>query len=159
MKPPLAVYRQLDVFGFEAAIDLRDPVEAAGTLPSQAIARLHVPTPDRQPPSQSDLARALAFMDHHRTQDSRMLIHCVHWIGRSAIIALAALVSEGLDPLTALTQAKNRRWKISPRPAQYEAWATWLTVHRKNAGRDYAIPDFDSFARIAYRHLTHCVAP
>lgn len=88
-----------------------------------------------------------------------MLIHCVHWIGRSAIIALAALVSEGLDPLTALTQAKNRRWKISPRPAQYEAWATWLTVHRKNAGRDYAIPDFDSFARIAYRHLTHCVAP
>lgn len=158
-EPPPAVYRQLHAYGFEAAIDLRDLVEAAGTVASPTIARLHVPTPDRQPPSQSDLARALAFMDHHRTQDSRVLIHCVHGIGRSAIVALAALVSEGLDPLTALTLAKNRRLKMSPSPAQYEAWATWLVVHREDTGRDYVIPDFDSFARISYRPLAPCVAP
>lgn len=152
-EPPPAVYKLLHAYGFEAVIDLRDPAEAAGVEPSPVIARLHLPTPDRMPPTPDDLDRALAFMAAHRVNEARVLIHCVHGIGRSAIVALAALVADGLAPLEALTLAKNRRWKISPSPEQYEAWAAWLHRHQSEGGRTFDIPDFEAFALISYRHL------
>jgi protein-tyrosine phosphatase len=76
-----------------------------------------------------------------------VLIHCQHGIGRSALLALCVLVDCGHEPLAALELAKSRRAKVSPSPAQYEAWATWLR------GREIAPPSFDAFAAIAYRHL------
>ncbi len=151
-EPPPAAYSLLHAYGFEAAIDLRDPAEAAETIPSTAITRLHLPTPDRMPPSPADLGRALGFIAAQE-RDARILIHCVHGIGRSALVALAALVAEGHTPLEALLLAKNRRWKISPSPEQYEAWATWLARHRVASKKDFAIPDFHDFGTIAYRHL------
>lgn len=151
-EPPPSVYAMLHAYGFEAVIDLRDLTEAAGSDPSPSVARLHLPTPDRLPPSPSDLEHALDFI---AAQDpaARILLHCVHGIGRSAIVALAALVAAGAPPLEALALAKNRRWKISPSPEQYEAWVQWLRRHRHIANKDFPIPDFDSFAAIAYRHL------
>lgn len=151
-EPPPSAYAMLHAYGFEATIDLRDPAEAAETVASTAIARLHLPTPDRLPPSPTDLEYALRFIAAQPSSE-RILIHCVHGIGRSAIVALAALVAQGHTPLEALSMLKNRRWRISPSPEQYEAWAAWLAHHRADSGRDFDIPDFERFAKIAYRHL------
>lgn len=152
-EPPPDVYKILHAYGFEAVVDLRDAAEAAGIEPSQAVARLHLPTPDRMPPAPDDLDAALTFIGDPARDGARVLIHCVHGIGRSAIVALAALVAEGHAPLDALALAKNRRWKISPSPEQYEAWAEWLARYRTEARKDFDIPDFERFAAIAYRHL------
>lgn len=152
-EPPPEAYTILHAYGFDAVIDMRDPIEAEGVLPSGHVARLHLPTPDRLPPSPEDLEQALAFIREHAPHEKRILIHCVHGIGRSAIVALAALVDQGHAPLDALDYVKNRRWKISPSPEQYEAWAEWLLRHRLQNFRDYDIPDFERFASIAYRHL------
>jgi hypothetical protein len=152
-EPPHAAYAALQAYGFEAVIDLRDLVEVEGVAPSPVVARLHLPTPDGQAPPPGDFDRALTFIAAHGAREARILIHCVHGIGRSAIVAFAALVAGGLDPMEALTLSKNRRWRIAPSCAQYEAWADWLMQHRKAAARDFVIPDFEAFARIVYRHL------
>jgi hypothetical protein len=52
-----------------------------------------------------------------------------------------------MQPLAALALAKDRRGAVSPSPAQFEAWAAWL----RHTG--HAVPHFDDFAAIAYRHL------
>ena len=74
--------------------------------------------------------------------------NCGRGIGRSALLALCVLVSRGMQPLAALALAKERRDVVSPSPAQFEAWAAWL----RHEG--HAVPAFDDFAAIAYRHLT-----
>ena len=91
--------------------------------------------------------RGVIFAEHHLAQGSRVLIHCEHGIGRSAVLALCVLSRHGYEPLAALQLAKDRRWRVSPSPTQYEGWARWL----RREGREP--PDFDTFQRIAYRHL------
>jgi hypothetical protein len=61
---------------------------------------------------------------------------------------LCVLVDRGRAPIEALALAKDRRPAVSPSPAQYEAWASWLRR------RGHAPPAFDAFGAIAYRHLS-----
>jgi protein-tyrosine phosphatase len=77
------------------------------------------------------------------------LIHCEHGIGRSATVALCVMVDRGWKPLEALARAKTARALVSPSPAQYEAWSTWMRRRRPEA----EVPHFDAFKAIAYRHL------
>ena len=72
------------------------------------------------------LDRGVAFAREHLDRGSRILIHCQHGVGRSPLLALCVMVDCGMQPLEALTQAKNRRVRISPSEAQYRGWAEWL---------------------------------
>ena len=83
----------------------------------------------------------------------RALVHCEHGIGRSATLALASLVANGMAPLEALMLAKDKRERVSPSPAQYAGWRDWLEMRRVRRGEGWIVPDFDAFAAIAYRHL------
>ncbi len=47
---------------------------------------------------------------------------------------------------------KVARWQVSPSPAQFDALGDFLRA-RPEAGRAWAVPAFDAFAAIAYRHL------
>ncbi len=131
-----------------AVVDLRaearDDEEA---LAAHGIAFLHLPTPDLQGVSTPMLHTGVAFARAHRVARRRVLVHCEHGIGRSALLGLCVLVDAGHAPLTALTLAKDRRAKVSPNIPQYEAWATWL----REAG--HPVPAFDEFATIAYRAI------
>ena len=60
---------------------------------------------------------------------------------------LCVMVDEGLAPLAALTQAKDRRLAVSPSESQYGGWAGWLRRH------GHPVPSFHDFGCIAYRHL------
>lgn len=140
--------------GVGAVVDLRsEAVDDRALLAAQGIAFLHLPTEDHAAVTPAMLDAGVAFVAAQRAAGRRVLIHCEHGIGRSATLALAALVDGGLAPLAALTLAKDRRDRVSPSPAQYGCWRDWLAARRRCGGAAWDVPDFDSFAAIAYRHL------
>ncbi|HEX8192236.1 MAG TPA: dual specificity protein phosphatase family protein [Allosphingosinicella sp.] len=134
--------------GISGIVDLRaEDSDDAGRLAEAGIDFLHLPAPDHYPPSLAMLEAGVAFAAAHLARGNRVLLHCEHGIGRSALLALCVLVHGGLEPLAALELAKARRSRVSPSPAQYEAWAEWL------AHRGRAVPSFERFAAISYAHL------
>ena len=137
-----------------AVVDLRaEARDDAAMLRRHGLHFLSLPTEDHHAVSQAMLLRGVAFVNRHLDRDERVLIHCEHGIGRSATLALCVLVNRGMAPLDALELAKSRRGKVSPSPAQYEAWAAWLRTWRSARGASWDVPDFTAFAEIAYRHL------
>lgn len=129
-----------------AVIDVRlESRDDEQILRAHGLSLLHLPTADFCGVAPDKLDDGVAFAARHLGR--RVLVHCEHGIGRSAIVALCVLVDRGHEPLAALALAKDRRAKVSPSPAQYEAWGTWL---RRRGAR---VPTFAEFAGIAYRHL------
>jgi hypothetical protein len=140
--------------GIRAVIDLRaEDCDDEAVLRSHGLTFLHLPTLDHHAVAPTMLEDGVAFGNRHLDRGERVLVHCEHGIGRSALLALCILVSRGLGPLEALELAKDRRWLVSPSPAQYEAWVGWLSDYRTRHRPAWKIPDFDAFAAIAYRHL------
>jgi hypothetical protein len=140
--------------GIRAVIDLRaEACDDEAVLRSQGLTFLHLPTLDHHAVAEKMLEDGVAFGNRHLDRGERVLVHCEHGIGRSALLALCIMVSRGFAPLEALEQAKDRRWLVSPSPAQYEAWVAWLAGYRDRHRPAWTIPDFAAFAAIAYRHL------
>ncbi len=137
--------------GICAIVDLRSEArDDEAVLVRHGLAFLHLPTDDHCAIAQAMLDEGVAFAIRHLDRGERVLVHCEHGIGRSALLALCILVAQGRAPLDALELAKAKRPLVSPSPAQYEAWAVWLRRRAPEAD----VPDFDAFKAIAYRHLT-----
>jgi predicted protein tyrosine phosphatase len=138
-----------------AIVDLRvEACDDAEEVERHGMAFLHLPTEDHCAVTPAMLDQGVVFVTPHMDRGERVLIHCEHGIGRSATLGLAVLVSRGLAPLEALELAKTRRVLVSPSPAQYEAWATWLAGWKARQGAPWDVPHFEAFKAIAYRHLT-----
>lgn len=134
--------------GILAVVDLRaEDCDDEAALRAAGIDFLHLPTPDLEPATGAHLERGVSFVRDHIACGSKVLIHCQHGIGRSALLALCVLVDQGWAPLNALAHAKERRARVSPSRSQYEGWATWLR------SRGVEAPDYHSFGCIAYRDL------
>jgi predicted protein tyrosine phosphatase len=134
--------------GLRAVIDLRSEAhDDPGLLARNGLAFLHLPVDDLLAVRPAQLDQGVAFTQAHLDRGEPVLIHCREGIGRSVTLMLAVLVAQGLEPLTAMTRIKDRRHYASPSPAQFEAWAEWLT------DREIPAPRFEDFAAIAYRHL------
>lgn len=141
-----ALLRQ--IHGIRAIIDLRaEECDDVAVLEAAGIDLLHLPTTDMQAASNKHLEQGVAFVRERARCGDKVLIHCQHGIGRSALLALCVLVDSGWRPLDALVHLKNRREVVSPSRSQYEGWAIWLR------SRGLAAPDYHSFGCIAYRHL------
>jgi protein-tyrosine phosphatase len=135
--------------GIRAVVDLRlEDCDDEKMLRSHGIAFLYLPTPDMCAIARTHLEDGVAFVRAWNRRSAPVLVHCEHGIGRSATLALCVLVDTGMAPLEALTLLKEKRSRISPSPAQFEAWVAWL---RK---RGVPPPDFAEFSAIAYQHLT-----
>ena len=133
-----------------AIVDLRaEDCDDEAALRDAGIDFLHLPTPDLEPATVPHLARGVSFVRGHLARGSKVLIHCQHGIGRSALLALCVLVDQGWQPLDALARAKDRRARVSPSRSQYDGWAAWLRA------RGVAPPDYHSFGCIAYRDQAH----
>jgi len=129
-------------------VDLREEAcDDAAALAEAGIALLHLPTPDHAAVAQHHLQEGVHRLRGLSGAGEAALLHCQHGIGRSALLALCVLVDRGMAPLEALNLIKACRQCVSPSPAQYEAWVTWLR------GRGVEPPTFDAFAAVAYRHL------
>jgi predicted protein tyrosine phosphatase len=134
--------------GVGAVIDLREEAcDDVALLGACGLRFLHLPTPDMLGVSQPMLDDAVAFARDVSRGGLRLLIHCEHGIGRSAMAALCVLVDRGLEPLEALSVAKDRRALISPSKAQYDAWTGWLERQGLQA------PSYHEFGLIAYRRV------
>jgi len=131
-----------------AVVDLRqEGCDDEERLRAANIDFLHLPTPDLEPASHEHLERGVAFVRERTCRGDKVLIHCQHGIGRSALLALCVLVDNGWEPLDALIHIKDCREVVSPSRSQYEGWSRWLK------SRGLAAPDYHSFGCIAYRHL------
>lgn len=134
--------------GIGAVVDLRqEDRDDEEQLRAAGIDFLHLPTPDLNPASADMLDQGVRFARDHMREGRKVLIHCQHGIGRSALLALCVLVDEGWEPLDALNHAKDQRELVSPSRSQYDGWADWLSSRGKQA------PDYHSFGCVAYRHL------
>ncbi|HEX8838871.1 MAG TPA: dual specificity protein phosphatase family protein [Sphingomicrobium sp.] len=136
--------------GISAVVDLRqEACDDKEQLSAAGIDLLHLPTPDLEPATKEHLDRGVDYVRERLRRGEKVLIHCQHGIGRSALLALCVLVDNGWAPLDALSHAKNRRWVVSPSESQYRGWAGWLR------SREIAVPDYHTFGCIAYRHLAN----
>ena len=146
---PIERARELSAeHGIGAVIDLRsEDRDDEDALWREEIQLLHLPTPDLEAANVEALDRGVRFARERMEAGAKVLIHCQHGIGRSALLALCVLVDQGWEPLDALSHAKDIRAAVSPSRLQYEGWAAWLTSRGKSA------PDYHAFGCIAYRHL------
>ena len=137
-----------EAHAIRAIVDLRDEdCDDEEVLASAGIDFLHLPTPDLNPATPDMLDRGVQFIRAHIDRSDKVLVHCQHGIGRSALLALCVLVEQGMQPLDALALAKDKRAVVSPSRLQYDGWVRWLARHGKDA------PDYHAFGCIAYRHL------
>ena len=108
---------------------------------------LHLPTDDHAAVSLAMIDEGVAFARRARAMTRRLLVHCEHGIGRSAMLVLCILTDRGIEPMAALRLVKQRRGRVSPSLAQYEGWVGWLRVTRSSTGE---APSYAAFADIAY---------
>ena len=140
--------------GVGAVVDLRDEAkDDEQLLRRHGIALLHLPTVDMCGVDPGHLASGVAFSCEQIERGARVLVHCEHGIGRSAVLGLCVMVQRGHSPLQALGLMKDRRALVSPSPEQFACWCGWLERHRRAHDVAWSVPSFDQFANIAYRHL------
>jgi len=137
-----------------AVVDLRnEDVDDERLLRRHGITLLHLPTQDMCGVDRAHLDRGVVFATEHLDRGERVLVHCEHGIGRSAVLGLCVLVERGMAPLEALELMKSRRGGVSPSPEQFACWSDWLARRRRRGAVDWEVPEFDEFKAIAYRHL------
>jgi hypothetical protein len=139
--------------GVRHVVDLRiEDCDDEHALRRHGIELLHLPTHDACAVSMRALDDGVTWVTEKLGRGLRVLIHCEHGIGRSALLAVCVLVAGGDEPLQALARAKGARARVSPSPAQLEAFREWL-ARRPARGGEPAVPSFDALAWIAYSHL------
>lgn len=135
--------------GVGAVIDVRsEACDDPRVIGRCGLRFLHLPTEDMCGVSQPRLDQGVAFAEAAAADGLKLLVHCQHGVGRSALVALCILIARGLTPLEALSVAKDARGEVSPSEAQYQAWAKWIGRRTQ-----LAAPSYHDFGMIAYRHL------
>jgi protein-tyrosine phosphatase len=131
--------------GVRAVVDLRDETcDDRRALAASGIAFLHLPTPDLMPVSQAMLDDGVGWTLGAVGRGDRVLIHCEHGIGRSAMLAACVLVAGGAEPIEAVRSLKQARAVVSPSPRQLEGLLGWLEHH------GHPVPRFDELTAIVY---------
>jgi hypothetical protein len=127
-------------------------------LARAGIRLLWLPTADQRAVTQLMIVSGVEWITRAFDQGGRVLVHCQHGMGRSALLALCVLVQHGIEPMTALTLIKDAREIVWPSQEQLTAFVTFAgTIHRAR-GASWSIPSLDDLSRIAYRQLTGAMA-
>ncbi|HEX9244228.1 MAG TPA: dual specificity protein phosphatase [Anaeromyxobacter sp.] len=152
--PMEAAARLAAEHGIARVVDVR--VEARDdehVLRVHGIKLLHLPTRDTRAISQPMLRDGVQFVSEGLDAGECVLVHCQYGIGRSALLALCALVERGDSPIEALERAKRSRPVISPSPDQLEALRVFAARLREERGAPWDVPSLRALGAIAWRHL------
>ncbi|RKI50129.1 protein phosphatase [Corallococcus sp. AB049A] len=122
-------------------------------LREHGITFLHLPTVDMRAIQLRMIHDGVAWVRERLAKEQKVLIHCEHGIGRSALLALCVLVDQGLEPLEALDLAKTRRPRVSPSPEQLKAFIAYTQDVRDRQSVAWPVPTLEALGTIAYRHL------
>jgi predicted protein tyrosine phosphatase len=141
--------------GIRHVVDVRvEECDDERVLRRHGIELLHLPTEDVCAIDDERIDDGVAWVNERLDRGERVLVHCQHGIGRSALLALCVLVSRGDEPLEALLRAKEARRIVSPSPDQLFAFAGFCEALRERTSASWEVPAFEAMAAIAYRHLT-----
>ncbi|NOK37848.1 protein phosphatase [Corallococcus exercitus] len=126
-------------------------------LRKHGITFLHLPTVDMRAIQSRMIHDGVEWVRERLANEQKVLIHCEHGIGRSALLTLCVLVDQGMEPLAALDLAKTRRPCVSPSPEQLGAFIAYTRdVHARGAV-PWPVPTLEALGTIAYRHLRACL--
>ena len=135
-------------------VDLRDEEkDDLDALNRLGVDLLRLPTPDLEPVSREMLRMGVAWVFEGLARGDRVLIHCQHGIGRSALLACCVLVGQGDTPAQALERAKRARARVCPSPGQLHALLRWSADWYRDRGAECPPVTWDDLAGIAYRYL------
>jgi predicted protein tyrosine phosphatase len=158
---PISAARRLaGEHGVTRVVDLRaESCDDAGALGRHGIALLHLPTADHCAIARDSLREGISWVTRALDAGHRVLVHCQHGIGRSALLAVCVMMAGGTAPLRALTRAKRARGVVSPSPDQLRALMAFARELRRDGAVPWSVPSFDALATVAYRHLRATAAP
>jgi predicted protein tyrosine phosphatase len=152
--PMDAVERLAKWEGIGAIVDLRiESCDDEATLRVHGLEFLHLPTEDCCAIAPEMIDDGVEWVRSRLEGGTRVLIHCEHGIGRSALLALCALVAGGLEPLEAMNRLKTARPVVAPAAEQLEAFRSWAGRYRQRTGARFGVPSFEALAWVAYAHL------
>ena len=95
----------------------RDDVQA---LAKEHIELLYLPTRDTKPLTIDQMMQGARWVSERLRQGARVLIHCEHGVGRSALLATAVLIYDGMSASAALHLVQQKRWQAAPNHSQVE---------------------------------------
>jgi hypothetical protein len=105
--------------GVTCVVDTRsEDRDEEAALAAHGIELLYLPTPDTRPLALGDLERGAVWINEQIGAGRRVLVHCEHGVGRSVLLAAAALVASGLGAHEAINLIKRRRWQAAPNHRQ-----------------------------------------
>ncbi|WP_375757152.1 dual specificity protein phosphatase family protein [Corallococcus exercitus] len=122
-------------------------------LREHGITFLHLPTVDMRAIQSRMIHDGVAWVRERLAREQKVLIHCEHGIGRSALLTLCVLVDQGMEPLAALELAKTRRPCVSPSPEQLGAFLEYTRDVHAGGSVPWPVPTLEALGTIAYRHL------
>jgi protein-tyrosine phosphatase len=140
--------------GIRAVVDLRiECRDDEALLRVHGLELLHLPTQDCCAIAPWMIDDGVAWVRSRLDAGTRVLIHCEHGIGRSALLALCTLVAGGAEPLDAMNRLKAGRPVACPGTEQIEAFRSWVHRWKQRSGARWEVPSFDALAWVAYAHL------
>ncbi len=149
--PPACAARAGDELAIRRIVDVRaEERDDAALLARHGVAFLWLPTRDHEPLSPADLRLGTEWVRSGIARGERVLIHCQHGIGRSALLAACVLVADGRSPSDALRLIKRQRSKVSPSPSQLHALLQFAAEWSARVGATCPSTEWDDLAAIAY---------
>ncbi len=101
-------------------------------LASEGITLLCLPAPDTHPLTVQQLREGAAWINAQIKSGSRVLVHCEHGVGRSVLLAAAALVASGMNAHDAIQLIQRRRWQAAPNHRQIRRLQEFeRAIHRR----------------------------
>jgi protein tyrosine phosphatase (PTP) superfamily phosphohydrolase (DUF442 family) len=110
---------RLAAAGVTRVVDTRsEHQDDPGQLAKESIQLLQLPAPDTFPLTVEQLREGADWVNRQMSQGERVLIHCEHGVGRSVLLAAAALVAGGMSTHQAMELLQLKRWQAAPNHRQ-----------------------------------------
>lgn len=87
-------------------------------LAKEHVALLCLPTPDTYALTVVQMLQGAKWANEQIKQGGRVLVHCEHGVGRSALLTCAVLVYDGMHASDALQLVQQKRWQAAPNHRQ-----------------------------------------
>jgi protein-tyrosine phosphatase len=111
--------KALAASGVTHVVDTRSEYcDDAQALAKEHIELLYLPTNDTKPLTIEQMFEGSQWVKERMDQGGRVLIHCEHGVGRSALLTCAVLVYSGMHAYDALHLVQEKRWQAAPNHRQ-----------------------------------------
>jgi protein-tyrosine phosphatase len=105
--------------GITHVVDTRsEHSDDAQALAKEHIELLYLPTRDTKPLTIEQMTQGARWVSARIQEGGRVLIHCEHGVGRSALLTTAVLVYDGMSADDALHLVQQKRWQAAPNHSQ-----------------------------------------